>query len=148
VTYGFIAASCQSLFTLFRHFRQDWAFVQEDSSITTPKYHITQNNDNSKESYPSSFDALQSSNWASLEKMRPYGSSDPEPTNWDPIQDAFDWTKNRLVFLAWKGRPIPDWSSPLVNALDIEYRKRLNDKLDILERQIGKLKKDLSQKDL
>lgn len=53
----------------------------------------------------------------------------------DPIQMLMGWVRDTMASVV----DLPSWASPLVNALDLEYRNRLNYKIAFLEQQIGEL---------
>ncbi|KAJ3007543.1 hypothetical protein HKX48_009060 [Thoreauomyces humboldtii] len=59
----------------------------------------------------------------------------------DPLGDLFLWTRDRIN----ENVDLPDWMSPMLNAWDIEYRKRLSIRLGILEVQVGDLKTEVAR---
>ena len=61
----------------------------------------------------------------------------PEKYDWDPVRDGFE----ALVSIIGSLIDIPEWASPLVNALDSDYRKKLNYQIRILEDEISQLQK-------
>lgn len=55
----------------------------------------------------------------------------------DPVKEVFQWFVRQLEDTF--GR-FPERASPFVNALDLEYRMRLNRRIELLERQIKELR--------
>ncbi|KND00372.1 uncharacterized protein SPPG_04696 [Spizellomyces punctatus DAOM BR117] len=72
-----------------------------------------------------------------MEILRPDPSAKPAPAaEIDPVGSLFVWARDKIN----ANVDLPDWTSPLLNAWDIEYRKRLNIRLKILESQVGELR--------
>lgn len=63
-------------------------------------------------------------------------------TKWDPAKEAFDSLSS---WIAAK-MDLPPWASPFVNALDIEYRRKLNFSIEVLERQVEDLSRELYER--
>lgn len=59
----------------------------------------------------------------------------------DPVGAVFMWAKNKIN----ENVEVPDWTSPLLNAWDVEYRKRLNVRLKVLESQVGELRRNVGE---
>ncbi|KAJ3033433.1 Mitochondrial inner membrane protease atp23, partial [Rhizophlyctis rosea] len=60
----------------------------------------------------------------------------PRSTQVDPVADAWVWMRDKINEVV----ELPEWASPVANAFDIEYRKRLNKRLEILELQVLELR--------
>lgn len=58
----------------------------------------------------------------------------------DPFSDMFNWARDKLA----EKVDMPTWASPLVNAVDLEYRRRLNFKISLLHNQIDDLSREIS----
>lgn len=63
----------------------------------------------------------------------------------DPLKDFFNFGVAKINSWFGNSEEIPDWASPLVNALDIDYRKKLNLRILILNRQINELEEQKKQ---
>ncbi|KAJ3124502.1 hypothetical protein HK098_001113 [Nowakowskiella sp. JEL0407] len=66
--------------------------------------------------------------------------TDREEAELDPLKSLFDWSVSGIKWLL-RLHPdnVPDWASPLANALDLEYRKLLNVRLRVLEADVQEL---------
>ncbi|KAI8617634.1 hypothetical protein BC830DRAFT_1166849 [Chytriomyces sp. MP71] len=126
IMFGGLGLAGQSLFTFLRHKRQEAAFRLKHAPT------LQQN-----EEEP-----------VSLKHNKIRSESDPhfDDHGWDPLRDATEYLQ-KMVGNAFGGEEsVPAWASPMVNALDLEYRKRLNIKIDILERQCASLRYQLKQR--
>ncbi|TPX32966.1 hypothetical protein SmJEL517_g03991 [Synchytrium microbalum] len=65
----------------------------------------------------------------------------PSSYSWDPLRDGMDWASAKLNQYV----TLPAWASPLANALDIEYRKKLNMQIQALEAQVFVLRKRVEE---
>ncbi|KAJ3153062.1 hypothetical protein HDU86_005360 [Geranomyces michiganensis] len=61
--------------------------------------------------------------------------------DFDPLGSAFMWARNKIN----ENVDVPDWTSPLLNAWDFEYRKRLSLRLGILEVQVADLRESVGR---
>ncbi|KAJ3130580.1 hypothetical protein HK100_007941 [Physocladia obscura] len=62
---------------------------------------------------------------------------------WDPLNDFTKYLRGRAVNTFDEN--FVSWASPVINALDLDYRNRLNAKIAILERQIASLNSQLEK---
>lgn len=117
--YGFIAGAGQAIYSKLRHFRQQVALRPEKESGFTFR------------------DVLEGKTGDSFGEI-------------DPFQMLFAWGKRQLERVV----TIPSWASPLVlilifnfqvNAVDLDYRHRLNYKISILEEQIENLANEVKE---
>ncbi|KAJ3105904.1 hypothetical protein HDU96_008391 [Phlyctochytrium bullatum] len=97
-------------------------------------------------------------------QLRYTTDADPQPAHakeWDPIGWLAKWTTARIavalgqdpaalgVDSMGKGWSAEDrlgaawWASPVLNAIDMEYRIRLNKKIEALERQVARLEEEV-----
>ncbi|KAI8914988.1 hypothetical protein DFJ77DRAFT_464245 [Powellomyces hirtus] len=65
----------------------------------------------------------------------------PPKKELDPLGDAFVWARDMIN----ANVDMPDWTSPMLNAWDIEYRKRLSIRLGILEVQVRDLNESVAK---
>ena len=54
----------------------------------------------------------------------------------DPVQSIVLWIREQFSDRI----DVPHWLSPVMNALDLDYRLRMNKKIEVLEAQVGGLK--------
>ncbi|KAI9096964.1 hypothetical protein DFS34DRAFT_129644 [Phlyctochytrium arcticum] len=71
-----------------------------------------------------------------MEILRENAGEVVEAAEIDPLGSLFIWARDKVN----QNVNVPEWASPLMNAWDIEYRKRLNARLEILEAQVADLK--------
>lgn len=73
--------------------------------------------------------------WRRTAAFRQDHNKDPKEAS-DPIKFVFDFIISQVRYHL---DGLPEWASPLANAIDVEYRKRLNVRIRILEDQIEEL---------
>ncbi|KAI9203584.1 uncharacterized protein BJ171DRAFT_137034 [Polychytrium aggregatum] len=66
---------------------------------------------------------------------------DPQRSTWDPIKDAYHHVRDLIIGPVGHDSEyqVPSWASPLANALDMEYRNKLNSYIATLEFQIAEV---------
>ena len=64
--------------------------------------------------------------------------------NFDPVQELFLMIRNTIK----SNIDLPPWTSPLMNAIDLDYRKALNVKISVVRAQVAKLEKQLQEKQI
>ncbi|KAJ3406373.1 hypothetical protein HDU80_011385 [Chytriomyces hyalinus] len=118
IIFGALAAVTQSAFTQVRHWRQEAGHrMLHDSEENAPGF-------------------------AAVLRDHPIREGDLafDDHGWDPLRELVTYMRGRFIRSV---DAVPSWASPFVNALDLDYRKRLNIKIEILERQVGALKLQL-----
>jgi polyhydroxyalkanoate synthesis regulator phasin len=61
----------------------------------------------------------------------------------DPVRNAVEWGIRKLQDVFGK---LPERASPIANALDVEYRDKLNERIETLSYQVKDLERKLLQK--
>ncbi|KAI8590384.1 hypothetical protein BDZ88DRAFT_108786 [Geranomyces variabilis] len=69
------------------------------------------------------------------------GTKSLADSDFDPLGAVFMWARNKIN----ENVDVPDWTSPLLNAWDFEYRKRLSLRLGILEVQVADLRETVGR---
>ncbi|KAJ3085219.1 hypothetical protein HK102_000205 [Quaeritorhiza haematococci] len=124
VAYGCIATGSQFAYTFGRHWRQNVGL----------RYH----EERQQQALSAATNAEEKPWWKHpfREKARSLHDLDDGP-NPDPFKDVVLWIRDKIADTVGG---LPDWASPLANALDLEYRQKLNVRLRILERQVTELR--------
>jgi hypothetical protein len=128
--YGMISGSLQLAYTYLRHYRQRLAFKEAMNPLpplaTIPTSEASEESRGIYKHYP--------------EPFHPTIRDPSEDKGYDPLGELIKWARVKI-----KSQIVdtPKWASPILNALDLEYRDRLNFKIRVLERQVGKLKEEL-----
>ncbi|KAI8816388.1 uncharacterized protein EV422DRAFT_545850 [Fimicolochytrium jonesii] len=129
VMYSLIACSTQTIYLLFRQYRLRQGLAQ----------HIRQQNPSAEPPQPWSMRRLLTLDLLRPDSHLPYDHSAQKEL--DPIGSAFIWARDALN----RSVDLPEWASPLLNAFDVEYRKRLNVRLEILEVQVRDLRESVER---
>ncbi|KAI9328520.1 hypothetical protein BDR26DRAFT_53024 [Obelidium mucronatum] len=124
IVFGTLSAIAQFGFTQFRHARQEAAYE-------------LQNGEEQKAS----------KKYMDFRNAPPREGTSFDDHGYDPLREFTQWAQKKIINKVG-GVAVVDggWVSPILNALDLEYRKRLNVKIDILERQISSLRTQLESK--
>jgi hypothetical protein len=133
ITYGLIASVGQFIYTYFRHQRLNKALHLHNSKLT-PSDPIT-----IPPPSPSVREIWQSYKFLSNEDFT------VQDRDLDPLKDFFNYSVAKINSWFGDSEDIPDWASPLVNALDIDYRKKLNVRINILNGQVSELEEQKKQ---
>jgi hypothetical protein len=136
ILWGSVALAGQGLLVLGQRQRLEWALAASKSQP------LTKEDGNSSVSSSS----LLNTPGRNMTKFRFLGT-DERPTvagtKWDPAKDFFE---KASAWIASKVN-LPPWASPFVNAVDIEYRRKLNFSIELLEGQVRDLRKELRDKE-
>ncbi|KAJ3200618.1 hypothetical protein HDU67_001975, partial [Dinochytrium kinnereticum] len=68
----------------------------------------------------------------------------------DPIGALVGWVTGKVVERNREGGydlGANWWASPVLNAVDMEYRVRLNSKIEVLERQVERLTREVEEEE-
>ncbi len=91
--------------------------------------------------------------WQRPADNRDQGGFQPPAKPLDPVQDLFLWVRSKFVDSPGApGTPgqqapaTPSWMSPLVNALDVPYRERLDARIAFVEGQCTLLEAELARR--
>ncbi|KAJ3194911.1 hypothetical protein HK101_001583 [Irineochytrium annulatum] len=122
LVYGVGCAAAQWSYTLLRHWRLRAAMQQRDDELN-------------KRPRPQTMMEW----WRSVDR---FGHVDKQPQGYtyDPVGEVLGWIRSRVM----ANFDVPAYLSPLVNAVDVEYRVRLNTKADILKVQIENLEAEIT----
>ncbi|TPX41881.1 hypothetical protein SeMB42_g05369 [Synchytrium endobioticum] len=136
IVYGGLAGIAQLTITSVRRWKQDTAYMEWKKAvglIIDSPVHTVDN-------------ATRARWWKNQENF--YRKRDQDdvvvpPSNyyWDPVKDGLDWVSNKIN----QHVTLPEWASPMANALDIEYRKKLNMQIQALEAQVTVLRKRVDE---
>ena len=131
IMYGSIAVISQFFVIKWRHWKQDRILSNNIENSVIQK--------NSNVSEPSL--------WSSEIWKKPFRNtadgSIQKQTPPDPIASVL----NRLRDAIYSRYSTPPWISPFLNAFDVDYRKKLNYKIEHLETQIEILKERINKID-
>ncbi|KAJ3016481.1 UNVERIFIED_CONTAM: hypothetical protein HDU68_012183 [Siphonaria sp. JEL0065] len=123
IMFGTLSAVAQFAFTQFRHARQDAAYAIKKGEQTESSKTLDLRNPPARE----------------VDSFDDHG--------YDPLREFTQWVQKTIINKVG-GVAVVDggWVSPMLNALDLDYRKRLNVKIEILERQVASLRTQLEAK--
>ncbi|KAJ3069323.1 hypothetical protein HDU98_007634 [Podochytrium sp. JEL0797] len=123
IMFGTLSAVGQYAYTYFRHARQDAAYkLQTQGDTPTTKL-------------------------MDLRNPKPREEESFDDHGYDPLREFTQFVRRKVLDRMGDVTVVNGgWVSPVVNALDLEYRKRLNVKIEILERQVGSLRAQLAMK--
>ncbi|KAJ1552103.1 hypothetical protein HK096_001344, partial [Nowakowskiella sp. JEL0078] len=125
LAYGSLSISAQYGVSSLRHWRQRQGQLLENEAANPSEKVIT----------PFSPDY-----WRSANQFRDNPNFDREESTLDPIKDLFLWSVSKMKTLVnLEGDDVPAWASPFANALDLEYRHKLNLRIQVLERYVQQL---------
>ncbi|KAJ3032604.1 Mitochondrial inner membrane protease atp23 [Rhizophlyctis rosea] len=126
VMYGLIAAIGQAGVSTWHHYRLNKSFFLESGGVEVEKV-----------PWYTKLKQLNENAWLEV------GRTEPDPAKskwWDPVNVFAVWVKEKVH--EHYGEP-PEWATPYLNAFDVEYRKRLNIRAEILEGQVIKLQEQI-----
>ncbi|KAI8848505.1 hypothetical protein BC829DRAFT_393711 [Chytridium lagenaria] len=130
LVYGSLATLLQFTATSLRHYRQSLSLTLETPSTSTPPSTLL-------------------SKWQTLPRFTSNPTHEPVGRfEIDPLGSLVGWITGKVVDRSGGGHELGAaawWASPVLNAVDMEYRVRLNKKIGILERQVEKLRKEVAE---
>ncbi|KAI9015016.1 hypothetical protein BC832DRAFT_547115 [Gaertneriomyces semiglobifer] len=126
--YAALACGGQAIYSLMHHYRIKSALQQrlqgpeqETATVDPHKWSLT--------------------GFWKMDIVKPDRGAPPAPAaDFDPIGSLFKWTRDKIN----DSVDLPDWASPLMNAWDMEYRKKLNVRLDILTAHVAELEENIT----
>ncbi|KAJ3412977.1 hypothetical protein HDV05_008692 [Chytridiales sp. JEL 0842] len=128
--YGIVAGSLQLAVTAFRRQRQEWAYTYSQRAPPPPPSPSSSSLDPSNKGIYKHF-------------PEPFHAEARDPSQdagWDPVGEFVMYLRNKFKAHV---EVVPEWASPILNALDLEYRERLNIKIASLEGEVGNLRAEL-----
>ncbi|KAI9337901.1 hypothetical protein DFJ73DRAFT_798371 [Zopfochytrium polystomum] len=150
--YALLAGGIQMTSTVLRHWRLSAGARLRDTDDAILRAHGAADGAGADARPPLdgyALDRIKKQAWADRYLgfyRRPFDSASepalaPATGQFDPVGAAVGWVRRRAVgAMAEVVDDVPAWLSPLVNALDMEYRVRLNEKTEKLERQVAALR--------
>lgn len=125
--FSVLGAGLQTIVTFARHKRLEMALI-EHNRINQPVQNARENNHQTlSEVFATRMDM---------------GNSISQTE--DPVRALFSNAKSYIESKV----DVPEWASPLVNAVDINHRRTLNFRIEMLQDQINVLKKDIEKLEL